>query len=553
MTLTHGRLQRWLHQLHLHVFPFLQLLVLPELSLQPVSGSGAEKPAVHGEGRNSSASQHRLSVLLISSFYSGHIIPLLAVGEELVRRGHTVSFFTTKINGSNLIPDVPIEIGMHFINAGSDPRSKLDYERAIYGCMGKSPARQMSEVFSLLRDHSQPLLAACDRLNMSQWDVIVADVILLHLIRYVDLKWSVKIVLSVPVAADYVSMEPPWPNPSKQCVSCKEDMSFWQRFVNTFFYKNPLLGYFSASWMKHFLSGNNDVLWNLLSQDPYLNFFPDEVYPTLVYTAIGVEYAVAHLPNVHFVGPVLRQNGSTLEPALVDWLSTKKSGKVIYISMGTTARVSRSMAESFVQGIQATDFSAVWSLRESNQDSLEDLSIDSSRFYIAQWVSQVAILEHPAVGMSILHCGTGGVHEALFHRVPIICIPFWYDQFSWAIRIRDQGLGLAMLADEVSTQQVMESIHKIESGGYKERVSRMSKILKKAGGSCKAADLVEFYAEVGYDHLKPAYVKYQWSSVQYYNLDVYAVTVLVIIIAGWTLWIVERKLNFYRNTKTKQE
>ena len=42
-----------------------------------------------------------------------------------------------------------------------------------------------------------------------------------------------------------------------------------------------------------------------------------------------------------------------------------------------------------------------------------------------------------------------------------------------------------------------------------------------AGGAKAAADLVEFYSEVGYSHLVPAYAKYEWSWVQYYNFDVY--------------------------------
>ena len=50
-----------------------------------------------------------------------------------------------------------------------------------------------------------------------------------------------------------------------------------------------------------------------------------------------------------------------------------------------------------------------------------------------------------------------------------------------------------------------------------------------AGGAKRASDLVEFYAEVGYDHLIPAYVKYEWSWVQYYNLDVHCLLLLILL------------------------
>ena len=54
-------------------------------------------------------------------------------------------------------------------------------------------------------------------------------------------------------------------------------------------------------------------------------------------------------------------------------------------------------------------------------------------------------------------------------------------------------------------------------------------MLLHAGGVEQAARLIEYYCEVGYDHLIPAYAKYNWTWVQYYNAesDVYAFYSLV--------------------------
>ena len=482
------------------------------------------------------AREGSLSVFIISSFYSGHKIPLLAVGEELVSRGHVVSFLTTEVNGSNLVPDIPRELGMHFISAGPDPRTKLEYEKIIYNLMGSSPMEQLSVVFMLCRDHTVHLRVACDQLNISEWDIVIADVVATNLIRYLDFKWGVKIILSTAVAADFASIDSPWPSPSVQCIDCTENMPFWQRFITALIYNNPLTRYIMTLWSKQFMTENDEVLWNRVSQDPLNHFLPDEFHPSLMYTAVGVDYARPHYPGVHMVGPVLRRSIPPLDSDLETWLSKKKFGKVVYISMGTTALVTESMAKGLVEGILATDYSAVWSLRESNQNILKGLEIDFSRFYVASWVSQVAIFRHEAIGLSILHGGTGGIHEALYFQVPIICIPFWYDQFSWANKIRDQGLGVVIQAKDVSAERVTESICEIERGDYKERAVRVSKILRQAGGSTRAADLVEFYAEVGYDHLVPAYIKYRWSWVQYYNADVYVVLLSVLVTAGLVVW-----------------
>lgn len=57
-----------------------------------------------------------------------------------------------------------------------------------------------------------------------------------------------------------------------------------------------------------------------------------------------------------------------------------------------------------------------------------------------------------------------------------------------------------------------------------------------AGGGKRAADLVEFYEEVGYDHLIPSYVRYNWSWIQSCNLDVWVVLGVGCIVLAWVCW-----------------
>lgn len=67
-------------------------------------------------------------------------------------------------------------------------------------------------------------------------------------------------------------------------------------------------------------------------------------------------------------------------------------------------------------------------------------------------------------------------------------------------------------------------------GSYRSQVSRLQRAFHFAGGVETAAKLVEYYHEVGYDHLIPAYAKYEWTWVQYYNVDVYIVIVTTLAV-----------------------
>ncbi len=58
------------------------------------------------EGDVSGGDSPRLRVLLIASYYVGHQMALIAVGEELVGRGHNVSLLTTEVKGSRVVPQL---------------------------------------------------------------------------------------------------------------------------------------------------------------------------------------------------------------------------------------------------------------------------------------------------------------------------------------------------------------------------------------------------------------------------------------------------------------
>ncbi len=65
---------------------------------------------------------------------------------------------------------------------------------------------------------------------------------------------------------------------------------------------------------------------------------------------------------------------------------------------------------------------------------------------------------------------------------------------------------------------------------------KLRKIFVHAGGSERAAQLVEFYADVGHEHLIPAYIKYNWSWLQYYNADVYAFLTVCLVLGLFLLY-----------------
>lgn len=69
------------------------------------------------------------AILLVAPPALGHIIPLLRLGEVLVKRGHDVGFCTTEILGVNITQESCKQYGIKFISAGLDP-----YTWYMLGC-----------------------------------------------------------------------------------------------------------------------------------------------------------------------------------------------------------------------------------------------------------------------------------------------------------------------------------------------------------------------------------------------------------------------------------
>ncbi len=386
----------------------------------------------------------------------------------------------------------------------------------------KGTVETINAVKDLSLEHLLHIRKGIDLFNSSDWDVVLVDVMQIAIARYIAVKWpNVPVVVYNVLPMVFPSMDAPWPylrtawNPMAG--------TLWDRLCLTVYYGPSLrLGLWSA-WTVDAL--NDAVLAQVLgNENPYMSI--GVANPVIGSTAPDFEFPRPLLPTVHLIGPVPLRSIPPLDKNLENWLNGKQERKVVYISMGSTAYLTRAMAQALIKGVEATDYDAVWSLRETNRDILDGNTLDKNRFYLSKWVSQQAVLQHKAIGVSVLHGGMNGVQESIYYGVPVIAIPFGLDQPLVSSRVEQLKLGTQIYSSDLTAQRVSESIRTLESEDYRERVEKQSKIFRFAGGASKAADILEHYADVGYEHLYPAFYKYQWSWVQYYNADVYLVLAL---------------------------
>ncbi|KAJ8899801.1 hypothetical protein K2173_019501 [Erythroxylum novogranatense] len=123
---------------------------------------------------------------------------------------------------------------------------------------------------------------------------------------------------------------------------------------------------------------------------------------------------------------------------LFNWLDSQEPESVIYVCLGSICNLIPSQLMELGFGLEASDIPFIWVLRgDRNSQELEKLLAEDGfeeriqgRGIVARdWVPQVAVLSHSAVGGFITHCGWNSIQEAVSAGIQMITWPLFADQF----------------------------------------------------------------------------------------------------------------------------
>ena len=475
------------------------------------------------------ASPPTLSVLLVAPPYPGHVIPILALAEELAqRRHHNVTLLT---GASDFVRRETERLNITLWNVGEKahvgPHELVERAAAV---AGKGISENLDILMQLAIIFQTGALPLMDHQSVRSFHVIAGDGgTTTPFLACFSRKWNIPSVHIWPSLIFSLFDLYPWAFPNLRS-GYTDDLSFFQRFVsivtrnfNSLMLRNSASTQFTL--FEDLCSSANMTVDQLTD---YLHFMPQ-----IVTSSFGFEFPRAHLPLTEYVGPLLSLSLPPLPLDIAEWLDKWGPGTVVYVSMGSTATLTAEEAEAIVNGATQANLSVVWSLRKSNQHILENMIYDFDRVFVAPWVPQMAVLKQPAIHSAVMHGGLGGIQEALSCQVPIIVIPFFADQLDNGVRVHHHNYGRLIHRDQLTPDLISHTLQLFDSDLYHSSLQKIQRIYMKDGGVSRAADLLEFYSEVGYEHLIPAYVKYNWSWVEYYNVDIYILMALIVSVPSY--------------------
>ena len=474
-----------------------------EVNYHPTRGSGSH--ATHRD---------RLTVLLISVPSAGHVSPLLALGEELVRRGHNVTLcITHDPKFTESIRAKVDKVGVKLIATGQSIFKSILGENAGKGAISSG----LREFPTVAGNEAEIILKFMETfIEQSGVDVVISEEFLTAALLCASHHYQIPSIIMSSTLQVMSYTYPSWPWPGMLSGAVSDNLTFQQRLFVPFerLMMTVLLKYIIFPSMQ-------SIFGKFCPSLTHRYVAPSTHLPQIIPSVIGIEYPRTISPLTHYVGPVLTKSPDPLLTDLQMWLSEKHNRSVIYISMGSHMPVSEELGTAIVSTIAKTGYSAVWALRNSTLLETLTVQLDKSKLYVTSWAPQLSVLGHRAIRMAILHGGANGVHEALYNEIPVILLPQFGDQMFLAGRVSHNKLGVHIPAENLSSSSISKAIKEVDDGNYVRNIQRLKKIFVQAGGVERATDLVEHYTNVGYSHLVPAYAKYDWNWIQYYNVDVY--------------------------------
>ncbi|PKA65321.1 UDP-glycosyltransferase 73B5 [Apostasia shenzhenica] len=126
-----------------------------------------------------------------------------------------------------------------------------------------------------------------------------------------------------------------------------------------------------------------------------------------------------------------QQSGADAGDCL-NWLDRKPPGSVVYMCFGSASLFSADQLREMALGLESSGHFFVWVVRNTGNDWLPEEyeeRIAGKGLIIRGWAPQLLILNHPATGGFVSHCGWNSSLEAISAGLPMVTWPLYAEQF----------------------------------------------------------------------------------------------------------------------------
>jgi UDP:flavonoid glycosyltransferase YjiC (YdhE family) len=144
------------------------------------------------------------------------------------------------------------------------------------------------------------------------------------------------------------------------------------------------------------------------------------------------------------------------EGDIKNFIDNSKNGAIL-MSMGSVVKPSllgHERMQTFLQAFKKLPYNVLW----KTDYEFKDLPANVKTY---KWLPQNDILAHPNLKLFITHGGLRSMEESIAHKVPILTIPFSYDQPYNAEVIVHYGIGEQYDLNQLTVESFVNAIFRV--------------------------------------------------------------------------------------------
>lgn len=473
-------------------------------------GGGSPSFAFHEEsGRTKKKKMH---IVAVSFPAYGHFMPVKAIVEPLLARGHQVSLFVETpswCDTSLTHPTTGEPLAYHCVVL---PPSHT-FQKEMFEIL--SSIDELTDTFNrvfeeMLRHHREQLgnyVAAFEDLHRGgksgTQQHLPVDLIV------TDASTFVGFSLSAQFHVPYVSVFPltmlhhvgPATFLPAMGTTYPVEMSLRQRLFNHFLnVAIVVVGPWIVQEMQH-----TDRSYGVPPSMSLLTELQGMRGLIFAPTIWGLDIAQPLCPNIVPLGAFSPSVAHTpMEADLEDFLNSERCQEhgAVYVNFGTLAVVNNATFERVQAALeQLSPCCVVWKVVEAHRRAAFAAQVDDpTRYFVApRFANPIAIMRHNATRVFLTHCGDTSVLEAVQAHLPLAGIPYFADQGDVCQRLHEAGIGEYVGHKHRFTVERLSSVLRRVgwTASYKQRVAELHQLSKGLGGASRAADMIETYFDAG--------------------------------------------------------
>ncbi|XP_072020161.1 UDP-glucuronosyltransferase 2A3-like isoform X2 [Amphiura filiformis] len=256
-----------------------------------------------------------------------------------------------------------------------------------------------------------------------------------------------------------------------------------------------------------------------------------------IYGNFVLDFPRPYQPNVISVGGITANPARPLAKDLEDFMQSSGNNGIIVFSMGSyVTAMDTHMVDVFADAFAKLPQNVI------SKSAGQPPTTLPANVKMLEWLPQNDILGHPKTRLLICQCGINSVFEAIYHGIPVICIPVQSDQWDNAKRLEVKGVGLQLDLRSLTSDVLIQAVETVlRNDSYQSKMSRLSNIFHDE--HLPAPQRTVYWMEKvvrhgGVSHLRTS--AFDLNVIQYSLIDVYSflgIVMLVSVVTFIYLWI----------------